>query len=58
MAGYIYAVGSPFEEILNNYMITSEGIYPPGLDHGLDETVANSSLSGLRKALSAGDADD
>lgn len=32
MALYIYAVGAPFEAILNNYMITSEPIYPPGID--------------------------
>ena len=31
MALYAYAVGSPFEAILNNYMITSQAIFPPGV---------------------------
>lgn len=28
---YMYAVGSPFEAILNNYMITSQALHPPEL---------------------------
>lgn len=38
MALYIYAVGAPFEAILNNYMITSEAIYPPGVDSASNGT--------------------
>jgi len=30
---YMYAVGSPFEAILNNYMITSQALHPPELVH-------------------------
>ena len=44
MALYIYAVGAPFEAILNNYMITSQAIYPPGVAPGL-----NGNLTGLTK---------
>ncbi len=29
----MYAVGSPFEAILNNYMITSQALHPPELVH-------------------------
>ena len=36
MALYIYAVGSPFEVILKNHMITSQPVYPPGLKEGVD----------------------
>ena len=42
MALYIYAVGAPFEAIVNNYMITSQAIYPPGVAPGL-----NGNLTGL-----------
>ena len=44
MALYIYAVGAPFEAILNNYMITSQAIYPPGVTPGL-----YGNLTGLAK---------
>ena len=36
MALYIYAVGSSFEVILNNHMITGQPVYPPGLKEGVD----------------------
>ena len=48
MALYIYAVGAPFEAVLNNYMITSGAIYPPGVDSASNSTsiglTTNSSL--------------
>ena len=42
MGLYAYAVGAPFEAILNNYMITSEAIFPPGVD-----VAWNGSLTGI-----------
>ncbi|KAF6238315.1 hypothetical protein HO173_003595 [Letharia columbiana] len=42
MALYIYAVGAPFETILNNYMITSQAIHPPG-----GGSVSNGTLMGV-----------
>lgn len=42
MALYIYAVGAPFETILNNYMITSQAIHPPG-----GGSVSNGTLTGV-----------
>ncbi|KAL6721702.1 hypothetical protein ACLMJK_000806 [Lecanora helva] len=29
LTAYMYAVGSPFEAVLNNYMITSQPLHPP-----------------------------
>lgn len=40
MAIYIYAIGAPFEAIMNNYMITSQAIYPPGLPSTSNGTLA------------------
>lgn len=40
MALYIYKMGAPFEAILNNYMITSQAIYPPGVQSMLNGTLA------------------
>ena len=52
MALYIYAVGAPFEAIVNNYMITSQAIYPPGVAPGLNGNLTrlatNSSLELVR----------
>ncbi|CAD6567266.1 MAG: hypothetical protein ASARMPREDX12_000170 [Alectoria sarmentosa] len=42
MALYLYAVGAPFEAILNNYMITSQAIYPPGV-----ASASNGTLTGV-----------
>lgn len=42
MALYAYAVGSPFEAILNNYMITSLPIFPPGVS-----STSNGILTGI-----------
>lgn len=42
MALYLYAVGAPFEVFLNNYMITSQALYPPGID-----SASNGSLTGV-----------
>lgn len=42
MALYIYGVGAPFETILNNYMITSQAIHPPGVG-----SVSNGTLTGV-----------
>lgn len=46
MALYIYAVGAPFEAILNNYMITSQAIYPPGVTPGLNGNLTGLSTNG------------
>ncbi|CAF9940479.1 hypothetical protein IMSHALPRED_002042 [Imshaugia aleurites] len=39
MAFYMYAVGAPFEAILNKYMITSQAIHPPGVGIQLNGTM-------------------
>ena len=46
LALYLYAVGAPFEAILNNYMITSQAIHPPGVDIGLNGTLINFEMNG------------
>ena len=45
---YLYEAGSPFESVMNRYMITGRGIYPlnaRGL--GLEGEVLNVTLAGL-----------
>ena len=46
MALYVYKVGAPFEAILNNYMITSQAIHPPGVGIGLNITLTTSEVNG------------
>ena len=46
MALYIYAVGAPFEAVLNNYMITSQPIYPPGVASGLNGNLTGPATNG------------
>ena len=49
MSMYVYAVGSPFENVLNQYMVTSHPIHPPDLlkqdiDHSLLWEASNGSF--------------
>ena len=46
MALYIYAVGAPFEAILNNYMITSQAIHPPAVSPGLNGNLTGPATNG------------
>lgn len=46
LAVYMYAVGAPFEAVLNNYMITSHAIRPPGIDVGLNGTLTGVEVNG------------
>ena len=46
MALFLYTVGAPFEAILNNYMITSQAIYPPGVGIGLNGTLTDFEVNG------------
>ena len=46
LAVYMYAVGAPFEAILNNYMITSQAIRPPGVDVRLNGTLTGIEVNG------------
>ena len=46
MALYAYAVGAPFEAILNDYMITSQPIFPPGVDVASNGTLTRITANG------------
>ena len=46
MSLFMYAVGAPFEAILNDYMITSQAIYPPGFTTGLNGTLTILEVNG------------
>lgn len=46
MIVYMYAVGAPFEAILNHYMITSQPIRPPGVDVEVNGTLTGFEVNG------------
>ena len=46
-AVYLYESGSPFEAVMNQYMISGKGIYPLNpRGHGLEGPAFNSSVAG------------
>lgn len=53
MALYSYVVGAPFEAILNNYMITSQAIYPPGMDFASNVTLTGVTTNGSLELIRA-----
>ncbi|KAL9137139.1 MAG: hypothetical protein Q9175_001651 [Cornicularia normoerica] len=53
IALYIYAVGAPFEAILNNYMITSQAIHPPGVSSAFNGTLTAVTTNGSLELASA-----
>ena len=56
MSLYMYATGSPFEVLVNNYMITAQAVHPPDTSNivNLNGTLTNSTTNGLFEPLSVG----
>jgi hypothetical protein len=50
---YTYAVGSPFEALLNNYMITAQALHPPDVRVGLNNSLTWTSVNGALEAAPA-----
>ena len=50
---YVYASGSPFEVILNNYMITAKALHPPDVRLGFNDSLTWTSLNGTPEAIPA-----
>ena len=53
LALYIYAVGAPFEATLNNYMITSQAIYPLGIRPGSNGNLTRITTNGSLELVTA-----
>ena len=49
---YLYAVGAPFEAILNNYMITSEPLSPAGVGSAFNDTLVRVTTNGSLELVS------
>ena len=49
---YLYAVGAPFEAILNNYMITSKPLSPAGLGSAFNDTSVRVTTNGSLNLVS------